>query len=71
LSRIEIIRNRFLRRLHRAVFNTVPNNAPLEVDLSKLPPVDARDQGLDFSFALRVQATSNDAQAANQATKDK
>jgi hypothetical protein len=70
LSRIEIIRNRFLRRLHRAVFNTVPNNAPQEVDLSRLNPVDARDQGLDL-FAWRVQVTSNDAQAANQATKDK
>jgi hypothetical protein len=67
LSRIEIIRQRFLRRLHRAVFNTVPNNAPEEVDLSKLNPVDAQGQGLDFSFALRVQATSKDAQA----TKDK
>jgi hypothetical protein len=64
LSRIEIIRQRFLRRLHRAVFNTVPNNAPEEVDLSKLNQIDdqAREQGLDFSFALRVQATSNDAQ---------
>jgi hypothetical protein len=69
LSRIEIIRHRFLRRLHHAVFNTVPNNAPSEVDLSRLNPVDdqARGQGLDFSFAWRVQATSNDAQA----TKDK
>jgi hypothetical protein len=65
LSRIEIIRQRFLRRLHRAVFNTVPNNAPEEVDLSKLNPVDTRDQGLDFSFAWRGhQATSNNAQAA-------
>jgi hypothetical protein len=63
LSRFEIIRKRFLRRLHRAVFNTVPNNMPLEVDLSKLKPVDFRGQGLDFSFAWRVQATSNDAQA--------
>jgi hypothetical protein len=65
LSRIEIIRQRFLRRLHRAVFNTVPNNAPSEVDLSKLNPVDARarGQGLDFSFAWRVPATLKDAQA--------
>lgn len=70
MSRIEIIRNRFLRRLHRTVFNTVPNNAPLEVDLSKLNPVDAREQGLDFSFAWQ-QATPEDAQAANQTTKDK
>lgn len=63
MLRIEIIRQRFFRRLHRAVFNTVPNNAPEEVDLSKLAPVDARDQGLNFSFAWRVRATSNDAQA--------
>jgi hypothetical protein len=35
-SRIELIRQRFLRRLHRFVFHTVPNTASAEVDLSKL-----------------------------------
>jgi hypothetical protein len=68
---MEIIRQRFLRRLHRAVFNTLPNtlpnNAPEEVDLSKLPSQDAREQGLDFSFAWWVQATLKD----GQATKNK
>jgi dihydroneopterin aldolase len=35
-SRIELIRERFLRRLHRFVFRAVPNTASAEVDLSKL-----------------------------------
>ena len=34
-ERTESIRKKFLRRLHRAVFQSVPNNAN-EVDLSKL-----------------------------------
>jgi hypothetical protein len=35
-ERTEAIRQKFLRRLHRAVFQSVPNNAANEVDLSKL-----------------------------------
>lgn len=35
-ERTETIRKKFLRRLHRAVFQSVPNNAASEVDLSKL-----------------------------------
>jgi hypothetical protein len=35
-ERAETIRKRFLRRLHRAFFQSVPNNAASEVDLSKL-----------------------------------
>jgi hypothetical protein len=35
-ERTEAIRQKFLRRLHRAVFQSVPNNASSEVDLSKL-----------------------------------
>jgi hypothetical protein len=35
-ERTEAIRQKFLRRLHRAVFQSVPNNAASEVDLSKL-----------------------------------
>jgi hypothetical protein len=35
-ERTEAIRQKFLRRLHRAVFQSVPNDAANEVDLSKL-----------------------------------
>jgi hypothetical protein len=53
--RIEIIRNRFLRRLHCAVFNTVPNHAPAEVDLTKLSSVIVPLERLDFTFVWRIQ----------------
>jgi hypothetical protein len=57
-ERAEAIRKRFLRRLHRAVFQSVPNNAASEVDLSKLrnhsqnhPQTTLEpDQSPEFSF---------------------
>jgi hypothetical protein len=49
-ERAEIIRKRFLRRLHRAFFHTVPNDAPKEVDLSKLKRTLEPEGGFEFSF---------------------
>ena len=53
-ERTEAIRKKFLRRLHRAVFQSVPNNATSEVDLSKLQSNSQTtlepDQSPEFSF---------------------
>jgi hypothetical protein len=40
---------RFLRRLHRSLFHTVPNPG-IEVDLSKLKPPTTNDADLEFSL---------------------
>jgi hypothetical protein len=52
-QRAETIRKRFLRHLHRAVFHTVPNDAPSEVDLSRLKP--RQQDSFGFSFEWYVQ----------------
>jgi hypothetical protein len=53
-ERTETIRKKFLRRLHRAVFQSVPNNAPSEVNLSKLQnkaqTKPEPDQSPEFTF---------------------
>jgi hypothetical protein len=49
-ERAETIRKRFFRRLHRAVFQSVPNDAPSEVDLSKLRRDLEPEEGVEFSF---------------------
>jgi hypothetical protein len=49
-ERTEAIRKKFLRRLHRAVFQSVPNNASSEVDLSKLQSKPEPDQSPEFTF---------------------
>jgi hypothetical protein len=57
MIRAETIRKRFLNRLHRVMFQTVPNTAPAEIDLSKLRPAAPRKETLEFSikFQLRDQ----------------
>ena len=37
---------RVLRKLHRWIFRTVPNDGPLEIDLSRLPGVSGAVQAL-------------------------
>jgi hypothetical protein len=49
-ERTETIRKKFLRRLHRAVFQSVPNDAPNEVDLSKLKRDPQPEENLEFSL---------------------
>jgi hypothetical protein len=64
-ERAEAIRQKFLRRLHRAVFQSVPNNASSEVDLSKLhshsqshPQITLEaDQSPEFSFEWQDSPT--------------
>ncbi len=48
-ERTESIRKKFLRRLHRAVFQTVPNDAN-EVDLSKLKRKLEPEESVEFSI---------------------
>jgi hypothetical protein len=64
-ERTEAIRQKFLRRLHRAVFQSVPNNAAREVDLSRLrknsqshPQTTLEpDQSPEFSFEWQDSPT--------------
>jgi hypothetical protein len=48
-ERTESIRKKFLRRLHRVVFQTVPNDAN-EVDLSKLKHNIEPEETVEFSI---------------------
>ena len=48
-ERTESIRKKFLRRLHRAVFQSVPNEAN-EVDLSKLKRNPEPEETVEFSI---------------------
>jgi hypothetical protein len=50
-EQIKTIR-RFFRRLHRSLLNSVPNDGPQEIDLSKLKPHD-HPQDLEFSIEWR------------------
>ena len=64
-ERAETIRKKFLRRLHRVLFRSVPNDAPSEVDLSKLQknsqshpqPTLEPDQSPEFSFEWQDSPT--------------
>jgi hypothetical protein len=49
------ILRKFARRLHRSFFLSVPNDAPQQVDLSRLQPA---QQGLEFLMQFPAQ-TSN------------
>jgi hypothetical protein len=44
---------RFLRRLHRSIFHTVPNPG-VEVDLSKLKPPTTNDADFELSFEWKA-----------------
>jgi hypothetical protein len=65
-ERAETIRKKFLRRLHRAVFQSVPNNATSEVDLTRLPRNSQTkpettlrlDQSPEFSFEWQEDASN-------------
>ena len=49
-QRTETIRKRFLRHLHQALFHTVLNDAPNEVDLSRLKPRQLDPFGFSFEW---------------------
>jgi hypothetical protein len=50
-DQIKTIR-RFFRRLHRSLLNSIPNDGPTEIDLSKLKPT-VNDPNLEFSMDWR------------------
>ena len=49
------ILRKFARRLHRSFFQSVPNDAPAQMDLSKLRPA---HQGLEMQILMQFPAQS-------------
>jgi hypothetical protein len=51
---------KFVRRLHRSLFHSVPNSGPSEIDLSRLKPIHAAfalpEYSVEFDVHLRRRA---------------
>jgi hypothetical protein len=58
-DQIKTIR-RFFRRLQRSLLNSIPNDGPKEVDLSKLQSRGTNDPNLEFSMDWRSSENQND-----------
>jgi hypothetical protein len=58
-DQIKTIR-RFFRRLQRSILNSIPNDGPKEVDLTKLQSRTANDPNLEFSMDWRSPDNQND-----------
>jgi hypothetical protein len=58
-DQIKTIR-RFFRRLHRSILNSIPNDGPTEVDLSKLQRPIQNDPNSDFSMDWRSPEQPSD-----------
>jgi hypothetical protein len=58
-DQIKTIR-RFFRKLHRSLLNSIPNDGPKEVDLTKLQSRGANDPNLEFSMDWRSSDKQND-----------
>ena len=51
---------RFLRRLHRSLLNSIPNDGPTEVDLSKLERPAQKNPNSDFLIDWRSPEQPSD-----------
>jgi hypothetical protein len=58
-DQIKTIR-RFFRRLHRSLLNSIPNDGPTEVDLSKLQRTGSKNPSPDFPMDWRSPEQPSD-----------